>query len=100
MQNGYTFLQERRDDASVLSFWMANSSELLHFFKQDNQISVSSKNCQDLLAQTVQMAFHYLVDCMQADLHRVMPSFLDESMEDLQGKSLTCSLLSCSGLHK
>jgi afadin len=67
---------------------MANSSELLHFLKQDREICTDTKPCQDHLAQAVQTAFHQLVDCMQADLHHVMPAFLDESMEDLQSEGI------------
>ncbi len=63
---------------------MANASELLHFFKQDIHVERYSHEVQDALAQSVQTAFNYLVDCMQRELHRVMPAFLDESMDDLQ----------------
>ena len=79
----------------ALSFWMANSSELLHFLKQDREICIDTKLGQDQLAQVVQTAFHQLVDCMQADLHHVMPAFLDESMEDLQTDSMCNVIPSC-----
>ncbi|KAK2145409.1 hypothetical protein LSH36_684g01025 [Paralvinella palmiformis] len=80
-------VQENVSNVQALSFWMANSSELLHFLKQDREICIDTKLGQDQLAQVVQTAFHQLVDCMQADLHHVMPAFLDESMEDLQTDS-------------
>jgi hypothetical protein len=36
-----------------------------------------------MLAEAVQVAFTLLVDCMQAQLQRVMSAFLDPSMDDL-----------------
>lgn len=32
-----------------------------------------------MLAEAVQTAFHHLVRCLQGDLQRVMPAFLDSS---------------------
>jgi afadin len=50
-------LQERYADAKSLAFWMANSSELLHFLKSDRHISAFSLDAQDILADCVQIAF-------------------------------------------
>ena len=51
------FLQENQGNAGALSFWMANASELLHFYKQDGDISRFSLDAQDVLAEAVQVAF-------------------------------------------
>ena len=35
-----------------------------------------------MLAEAVQMAFHHLVRCLQYDLQRTLPAFLDENDDD------------------
>ena len=52
---------------------------MLHFFKQDVEVQPYGADSQELLAEAVQMAFHHLVRCLQGDLQRVMPAFLDPS---------------------
>jgi afadin len=76
------FFQEEHDNANALAFWMANTSELLHFFKQDRNIGPYSIDSQDVLAEAVQVAFRELVMCLQNDLRQTMPAFLDDSDED------------------
>lgn len=76
-------IQENKEDAVQLSFWMANASELLHFYKQDGDISRFSLDSQDILANAVQMAFRYLVNCMQTELHHTMLAFLNPSDFDM-----------------
>ncbi|XP_048258365.1 afadin-like [Haliotis rufescens] len=76
-------IQEHHNDPTALAFWMANASEVLHFFKQDHDVQPFSHDAQELLAEAVQMAFQHLVRCLQVDLQRVMPAFLDASdLED------------------
>ncbi|CAG5132612.1 unnamed protein product, partial [Candidula unifasciata] len=72
-------IQDHHNDPSSLAFWMANSSELLHMFKQDRDIHPLSGVAQEMLAEAVQAAFHHLVRCLQGDLQRIMPAFLDQS---------------------
>ena len=72
-------VQEHHNDPTALAFWMANASEVLHFFKQDVEVQPYGADSQELLAEAVQMAFHHLVRCLQGDLQRVMPAFLDPS---------------------
>ncbi|KAG7219098.1 hypothetical protein INR49_019305 [Caranx melampygus] len=60
---------------------MANASELLNFIKQDRDLSRVTLDAQDILAHLVQMAFKYLVHCLQADLNNYMPAFLDDPEE-------------------
>lgn len=54
-------------------------------FKHDGDIGQVSVRCEELLAEAVQTAFHHLVRCLQGDLHKVMPAFLDPS-DRLDGK--------------
>uniref|UniRef100_A0A7N9AVQ0 Afadin, adherens junction formation factor a n=1 Tax=Mastacembelus armatus TaxID=205130 RepID=A0A7N9AVQ0_9TELE len=74
-------IQKQKTIAGALAFWMANASELLNFIKQDRDLSRITLDAQDLLAHLVQMAFKYLVHCLQADLNNYMPAFLDDPEE-------------------
>ncbi|GLG95429.1 Putative actin filament-binding protein afadin [Gryllus bimaculatus] len=74
----HNVIQDRYADAKSLAFWMANSSELLHFLKSDRHICAFSLDAQDILAECVQLAFRNLVSCLQGDLAAVMPNFLTE----------------------
>ncbi|KAF7230814.1 myeloid/lymphoid or mixed-lineage leukemia [Nothobranchius furzeri] len=74
-------LQKQKNIAGALAFWMANASELLNFIKQDRDLSRITLDAQDILAHLVQMAFKYLVHCLQADLNNYMPAFLDDPEE-------------------
>uniref|UniRef100_A0A669D879 Afadin n=1 Tax=Oreochromis niloticus TaxID=8128 RepID=A0A669D879_ORENI len=72
---------KQKNIAGALAFWMANASELLNFIKQDRDLSRITLDAQDILAHLVQMAFKYLVHCLQADLNNYMPAFLDDPEE-------------------
>ncbi|XP_061900845.1 afadin isoform X11 [Entelurus aequoreus] len=74
-------IQKQKNIAGALAFWMANASELLNFIKQDRDLSRITLDAQDILAHLVQMAFKYLVHCLQADLHNYMAAFLDDPEE-------------------
>lgn len=50
-------IQEQYQDPKWCSFWMANSSEFLHFLKSDRHISAFSVQAQQVLAECVQQAF-------------------------------------------
>nr|XP_040015857.1 afadin isoform X11 [Gasterosteus aculeatus aculeatus] len=73
--------QKQKNIAGALAFWMANASELLNFVKQDRDLSRVTLDAQDVLAHLVQMAFKYLVHCLQADLNNYMPAFVDDPEE-------------------
>ncbi|XP_051908207.1 afadin isoform X9 [Hippocampus zosterae] len=73
--------QKQKNIAGALAFWMANASELLNFIKQDRDMSRVTLDAQDVLAHLVQMAFKYLVHCLQADLNNYMVAFLDDPEE-------------------
>ncbi|XP_047657609.1 afadin isoform X21 [Tachysurus fulvidraco] len=74
-------IQKQKNIAGALAFWMANASELLNFIKQDKDLSRVTLDAQDVLAHLVQMAFKYLVHCLQSDLNNYMPAFLDDPEE-------------------
>ncbi|XP_051954304.1 afadin-like isoform X8 [Xyrauchen texanus] len=74
-------IQKQKNIAGALAFWMANASELLNFIKQDKDLSRITLDAQDVLAHLVQMAFKYLVHCLQLDLNNYMPAFLEDPDE-------------------
>ncbi|XP_051500674.1 afadin-like isoform X15 [Myxocyprinus asiaticus] len=74
-------IQKQNNIAGALAFWMANASELLNFIKQDKDLSRITLDAQDVLAHLVQMAFKYLVHCLQSDLNNYMPAFLEDPDE-------------------
>nr|XP_015850354.1 afadin isoform X11 [Peromyscus maniculatus bairdii] len=74
--------QKQKNIAGALAFWMANASELLNFIKQDRDLSRITLDAQDVLAHLVQMAFKYLVHCLQSELNNFMPAFLDDPEEN------------------
>lgn len=53
--------QERYCEVKSLAFWLANSSELLHFLKSDRHVSAFSLDAQDTLADSVQIAYRYVL---------------------------------------
>ncbi|XP_051951324.1 afadin-like isoform X8 [Xyrauchen texanus] len=73
--------QKQKNIAGALAFWMANASELLNFIKQDKDLSRITLDAQDVLAHLVQMAFKFLVHCLQSDLNNYMPAFLEDPDE-------------------
>uniref|UniRef100_A0A8C5WE28 Afadin n=1 Tax=Leptobrachium leishanense TaxID=445787 RepID=A0A8C5WE28_9ANUR len=73
---------KQKNIAGALAFWMANASELLNFIKQDRELSRITLDAQDVLAHLVQMAFKYLVHCLQSELSNYMPAFLDDPEEN------------------
>ncbi|GAB1603000.1 afadin-like isoform X2 [Argonauta hians] len=77
-------IKDRSEDPAALAFWMANASEMLNFLKQDQDVRLFSREAQDMLAESVQMAFHHLVNCLHFDLSHTMPAFVneEESVED------------------
>nr|XP_055042680.1 afadin isoform X23 [Misgurnus anguillicaudatus] len=74
-------IQKQKNIAGALAFWMANASELLNFIKQDKDLSRITLDAQDVLAHLVQMAFKYLVHCLQSDLNNYMLAFLEDPDE-------------------
>uniref|UniRef100_A0A6M2DRG4 Putative actin filament-binding protein afadin n=1 Tax=Xenopsylla cheopis TaxID=163159 RepID=A0A6M2DRG4_XENCH len=86
-------IKERYKDAKSLSFWMANSSEFLHFLKSDRHISAFSIQAQEVLAECVQSAFRYLVSCFHVDLSEMLGQFLSENIDHDSAAGLVLSVL-------
>ena len=61
-------IEMNNGDPGFLAFWMANSSELLNFLRQDRHLAKETEDTQEELAQTVQMAFKYLVHALEENL--------------------------------
>ena len=76
-------LQENNTTAGHLAFWMANSSEFLHFLKQDKHLTNMTEESQKILAHTTQQAFRSLVQCIKAELQTCLPAFLDPDDSNL-----------------
>ncbi|XP_054164184.1 afadin-like [Oppia nitens] len=78
-------IEDRYHEPSHLAFWLANSSELLHFLKQDKHLSAFTFDAQDILAEAVQFAFRSLVICEHSELQTALPAILedcDDSVDD------------------
>lgn len=77
-------IEESREDPAALAFLMANTSETYNFIKQDQDTRLFSRDAQEVMAESVQMAFHHLVGCLQYDLQQTMPAFIDvdDSVDD------------------
>ncbi|KAG8189760.1 hypothetical protein JTE90_012933 [Oedothorax gibbosus] len=86
-------IQDRYHDASALAFWLANTSELLHFLKQDRHLSAYTLDAQDLLAESVQLAFRSLVTCLQVELQGAMPAFLEDRDDINEEEGTTADVL-------
>jgi len=68
--------QSNQSHPGSLSFWLANTSELLHFMKQDRDIGACSVAAQNHLADVIRLAFSLLTTCLQSELAHTMPAFL------------------------
>ena len=79
-------IEMNNGDPGFLAFWMANSSELLNFLRQDRHLAKETEDTQEELAQTVQLAFKYLVHALEENLLHQMPAFLSASNDDLPGE--------------
>jgi len=74
-------LQKCNGDALALAVWMANSSELLHFFSCDVDVAGLCTEAQNVLAECVQQAFLLLVDTLQNGLHQTMSAFISSNSD-------------------
>lgn len=89
----YSIVQEQYQDPKILSFWMANSSEFLHFLKSDRHISAFSVQAQEILTETVQNAFRNLVNCFRAELSQTLTQFLTEHIDHDSAAGLVLTVL-------
>lgn len=86
-------IQERNQDPRVLSFWMANSSEFYHFLKSDRHISAFSVQAQEVLTESVQMAFTNLVNCFRLELSQTLNQFMSENIDHESAAGLVLTVL-------
>lgn len=89
----YACVQEQYADPKILSFWMANSSEFLHFLKCDRHISAFSVQAQEILAEAVQVAFRNLVNSFHVDLSQTLNQFLSENIDHDSAAGLVLQVL-------
>ncbi|XP_075145292.1 adherens junction formation factor afadin isoform X2 [Haematobia irritans] len=89
----YNVVQEQYTDPRILAFWMANSSEFLHFLKSDRHISAFSVQAQEVLAESVQTAFRNLVNCFRAELSQTLNQFLSETIDHDSAAGLVLTVL-------
>jgi len=65
-------------EPTFLAFWLANSSDLSHFYKQDKHLSHFTLDAQEILHDSIKASFKFLLACKQMELDAVMHSFFDE----------------------
>nr|XP_061798640.1 afadin-like [Nerophis lumbriciformis] len=69
-------IQRQQDIAGALAFWMANTSELLNFFKHDKDLSRLTRQSQLDLSRLLHKAYSHLIQCVQTELGKNLPTFL------------------------
>ncbi|XP_039232028.1 afadin isoform X4 [Drosophila yakuba] len=89
----YSVVQEQYTDPRILAFWMANSSEFLHFLKSDRHISAFSVQAQEVLAEAVQTAFRNVVNCFRLELSQTLNQFLSENIDHDSAAGLVLTVL-------
>ncbi|XP_044231429.1 afadin [Thunnus albacares] len=68
--------QRQQAIAGALAFWMANSSELLNFLKHDKDLGPLTQQSQLDLSHLVHKAYSCLIQCLQNELRKHLPTFL------------------------
>ncbi|XP_035207092.1 afadin-like isoform X1 [Stegodyphus dumicola] len=86
-------IQDSYRDSSALVFWLVNTSELLHFLKQDRHLSAYTLDAQDLLAESVQLAYRSLITCQQVELQNAMPATLEDRDDVNEEEGTTADVL-------
>lgn len=71
-------IEAHKRDPAFLAFWLANSSDLSHFYKQDKHLSHFTIDAQEILYDSIKASFKYLLACKQLELDTVLDSFFDE----------------------
>ncbi|XP_039993356.1 afadin-like [Xiphias gladius] len=69
-------MQRQQTIAGAIAFWMANSSELLNFFKHDKDLCPLTQQSQLDLSHLVHKAYRCLLQCLQNELTKHLPTFL------------------------
>ncbi|XP_059907336.1 afadin [Gadus macrocephalus] len=68
-------IQKQHTMAGALSFWLANTSELLNFLQQDGAVGPLTGQTQQQLSHLVHTAYKYLIQCLQCELRKHLPTF-------------------------
>ncbi|KAL5273672.1 MLLT4 family protein [Megaselia abdita] len=89
----HSTVQDQFTDPRILAFWMANSSEFLHFLKSDRHISAFSIQAQEVLAESVQTAFRNLVNCFRMELSQTLNQFISETIDHDSAAGLVLTVL-------
>lgn len=89
----HSTVQDQYTDPRILAFWMANSSEFLHFLKSDRHISAFSIQAQEVLAESVQTAFRNLVNCFRMELSQTLNQFISETIDHDSAAGLVLTVL-------
>ncbi len=79
-------VEKNRFNKILLAFWLANTSELLFFIKQDQHLNQVNYDAQEILADCIQIMFRYLVQIIRNNLESALSAFIDPSdhVEDVQ----------------
>ena len=90
-------MQESRNIAGSLAFWLANSSEFLHFLKTDYQLCHVATECEAAISFIIHSAYKNFTQCMLKELNMFLLAFCDDSPDAdseegyISGGESTCS---------
>jgi afadin len=68
--------------AGSLAFWLANSSELLHFLRRDYQLYMFAHEFENSLTVIVHMAYKHFSEYMTREIGMHLMSFFNETSSD------------------
>ncbi|XP_034531280.1 afadin [Notolabrus celidotus] len=71
-------IQRQQTMAGALAFWVANTSELLNFLHHDKDLSSLTQQSQLDLSHLVHKAYRFLLQCLQNELRKHLPTFLND----------------------
>uniref|UniRef100_A0A5S6PRM5 BMA-AFD-1, isoform a; BMA-AFD-1, isoform b n=1 Tax=Brugia malayi TaxID=6279 RepID=A0A5S6PRM5_BRUMA len=81
--NRFLLVSKQRRSRESLGFWLANSSELLNFFKQDVDLAILSRGMpQQILAGCVEKTFEMLGTVLKSSLDSTLNSIRDAFLDD------------------
>ena len=70
-------IEECQNHVGYLSYWLANTSELIHFLKQDRDLSKISSDIQFRLIKHLHQLVSYLVNLLQNELDKHLIVFIN-----------------------
>ena len=66
----FFFLQNHREHAEHLTYWLANISELVYFLEHDRDLSPNTSQIQMRLTKQIQRTFYYLINHLENQIDR------------------------------